>query len=116
MLHVRPVCSDHRLALRISQCSVIELITNNREPQPGFEAVYLLMPTSHNVDRVIKDFSGGAQQYAAGHIFFIEGIAVITDKSVAALMRIRQGWRSRCFNACLLLQPSRSLGGYENYS
>jgi len=54
--------------------TLIELITNNREPQPAFEAVYLLMPTSHNVDRIIKDFSNGAQQYAAGHVFFIEGL------------------------------------------
>lgn len=70
---------DQCLAPYISPCSVIELITNNREPQPAFEAVYLLMPTSHNVDRIIKDFSNGTQQYAAGHLFFIEGIKAILD-------------------------------------
>ena len=68
---------------------MIELITNNREPQPAFEAVYLLMPTSHNVDRIIKDFSNGIQQYAAGHVFFIEGIRAIPSISVTALMWTR---------------------------
>jgi Sec1 family len=94
---------------------VIELITNNREPQPSFEAVYLLMPTSHNVDRIIKDFSGETQQYAAGHVFFIEGITVIPDKSVAALIRTLKGWMSHFFNAYTLLQPSHSLRDCENY-
>lgn len=54
--------------------TLVESITNDREPQPGFEAVYLLMPTGQNVDRVIKDFSNTNRQYAAGHLFFIEGL------------------------------------------
>ena len=53
--------------------TVIESITTNREPQPGFEAVYLLMPTTENIGRIIRDFEG-RQQYAAAHIFFIEGV------------------------------------------
>ncbi|KAF8892136.1 Sec1-like snare protein [Infundibulicybe gibba] len=53
--------------------TLIESITNYRDPQPEFEALYLLMPTSQNVDRVIKDFSNG-RQYAAAHLFFIEGL------------------------------------------
>jgi syntaxin-binding protein 1 len=52
---------------------VIESITSNREPQAGFDAVYMLMPTSANIDRIIRDFSGGQQQYAAAHLFFIDG-------------------------------------------
>jgi syntaxin-binding protein 1 len=32
------------------------------------------MPTSQNVDRIIRDFSHGNQQYAAAHLFFIEGM------------------------------------------
>lgn len=71
------VRTDHLLGPSISPCSVVESITNDREPQPGFEAVYLLMPTGQNVDRVIKDFSNTNRQYAAGHLFFIEGIMVI---------------------------------------
>lgn len=55
--------------------TLIESITNNRELQPGFDAVYMLMPTSANIDRIIRDFSGGKQQYAAAHLFFIDGLA-----------------------------------------
>jgi syntaxin-binding protein 1 len=33
----------------------------------------MLMPTSTNIDRIIRDFSGGRQQYAAAHLFFIDG-------------------------------------------
>ncbi|KAI0060698.1 Sec1-like snare protein [Artomyces pyxidatus] len=55
--------------------TLIESITTNREPQPGFEAVYMVMPTTANVDRIIRDFSNGRQQYAAAHLFFIEGLS-----------------------------------------
>ncbi|KAH9930294.1 Sec1-like protein [Fomitopsis serialis] len=54
--------------------TLIESITNYREPQPGFEAMYLLMSTSQNVDRIIRDFSDGNQQYAAANLFFIDGL------------------------------------------
>jgi Proteins involved in synaptic transmission and general secretion, Sec1 family len=52
---------------------VIESITNYRDPQPDFEAVYLLMPTSQNIERIIKDFSNH-KQYAAAHLFFTDGV------------------------------------------
>lgn len=55
--------------------AVIESISNYREPQQ-FEAVYILMPTTQNVERVIKDFSNDQQQYLAAHLFFIEGASV----------------------------------------
>ncbi|KAI0091472.1 Sec1-like protein [Irpex rosettiformis] len=55
--------------------TLIEAITNYREAQPGIEAMYLLMPTSQNIDRIINDFSNGKQQYAAAHLFFIDGLA-----------------------------------------
>ncbi|KAI0629391.1 Sec1-like protein [Trametes polyzona] len=54
--------------------TLIESITSHREPQQ-FEAMYLLMSTSQNVDRIIRDFSNGRQQYAAAHLFFIDGLA-----------------------------------------
>ncbi|KXN92397.1 Protein transport protein sec1 [Leucoagaricus sp. SymC.cos] len=54
--------------------TLIESITSRREPQPEFEAMYLLMPTNQNVDRIIGDFNG-RKQYAAAHLFFIEGLA-----------------------------------------
>ncbi|KAF5377779.1 hypothetical protein D9757_008057 [Collybiopsis confluens] len=51
----------------------IEAISNYREPQPGLEAMYLIMPTNQNIDRVIRDFST-TPQYAAAHLFFIDGL------------------------------------------
>ncbi|KIJ65658.1 hypothetical protein HYDPIDRAFT_131009 [Hydnomerulius pinastri MD-312] len=54
--------------------TLIESISSHREPQQ-FEAVYMLMPTTQNVDRIIKDFSNGRQQYLAAHLFFIEGLS-----------------------------------------
>ncbi|KAF7296537.1 hypothetical protein HMN09_01060700 [Mycena chlorophos] len=53
--------------------TLIESITSNRDPQPEFEALYLLMPTSQNIDRIIKDLSG-SKQYAAAHLYFIDGL------------------------------------------
>ncbi|KIJ20950.1 hypothetical protein PAXINDRAFT_165767 [Paxillus involutus ATCC 200175] len=54
--------------------TLIESISSHREPQQ-FEAVYILMPTTQNVDRIIKDFSNDRQQYLAAHLFFIEGLS-----------------------------------------
>ncbi|KAF9454243.1 Sec1-like snare protein [Macrolepiota fuliginosa MF-IS2] len=54
--------------------TLIESITNYREPQPEFEAMYILMPTNQNVDRIIRDFTE-KKQYAAAHLFFIEALA-----------------------------------------
>ncbi|KAL0953723.1 hypothetical protein HGRIS_004913 [Hohenbuehelia grisea] len=53
--------------------TLIESITNYRDPQPEFEAMYLIMSTSQNVDRIIRDFDG-RKQYAAAHLFFIDGL------------------------------------------
>ncbi|CAO1624396.1 unnamed protein product [Parajaminaea phylloscopi] len=59
--------------------STIENIERGRQPQPTFEACYLLTPTSANVDRIIRDLSpqpqGRSPQYAAGHIFFVDGLS-----------------------------------------
>ncbi len=57
---------------------MIESITSNREPQPQFEAMYIVMSTSQNVDRVIRDFSNGQQQYAAAHLFFVDGTCLLS--------------------------------------
>ncbi|KAG9312992.1 Sec1-like protein [Chiua virens] len=51
--------------------TLIESISNHREPQQ-FEAVYILMPTTQNVDRIIKDFSTDQKQYLGAHLFFID--------------------------------------------
>ncbi|KAK4046376.1 syntaxin binding protein 1 [Microbotryomycetes sp. JL201] len=36
----------------------VDLITSARHAQPRLAAIYLLMPTSHNVELVLKDFAG----------------------------------------------------------
>ncbi|KAI9464431.1 Sec1-like protein [Lactarius psammicola] len=54
--------------------TLIESITSNREAQPGFDAVYILMPTSANIERIVRDFSGGRQQYAGAHLFFVDAL------------------------------------------
>ncbi|KAF8202229.1 Sec1-like snare protein [Pholiota molesta] len=53
--------------------TLIESISNYREAQPDFEAMYMLMPTTQNVERVIADFTN-RKQYAAAHLFFLEGL------------------------------------------
>ncbi|RDX40542.1 Sec1-like protein [Lentinus brumalis] len=53
--------------------TLIESITTHRDPQPQFEAMYIVMSTSQNVDRIIRDFSNGHKQYAAAHLFFVDG-------------------------------------------
>ncbi|KAJ7698949.1 Sec1-like snare protein [Mycena rosella] len=65
--------------------TLIESITNYRDPQPEFEAMYLLMPTTQNVERVIKDFSN-TRQYAAAHLFFIDGEPRLPDPLLERLM------------------------------
>lgn len=52
---------------------VVETITSNRDSQPHFDAMYLLMPTTQNIDRIIRDFSNN-KQYAGAHLFFIDGM------------------------------------------
>jgi syntaxin-binding protein 1 len=52
---------------------VIESVSSRRSPQPTTEAIYLLMPTSANVERIINDFAANERQYAAAHVFFLDG-------------------------------------------
>ncbi|KAJ3519527.1 hypothetical protein NM688_g9289 [Phlebia brevispora] len=83
--------------------TLIESISNYREPQPTMEAMYLIMPTSQNVDRVIRDFSNGQQQYAAAHLFFIDGTSPrsgrLTPHMVAeGAARATQDLQSTCLN------------------
>ncbi|KAF8519040.1 Sec1-like protein [Hysterangium stoloniferum] len=64
--------------------TLIESINTHRTPQQ-FEALYLLMPTSQNVERVIGDFANGRQQYLAAHVFFIEGLSEkLVDRLVSS--------------------------------
>ncbi|KZV96352.1 Sec1-like snare protein [Exidia glandulosa HHB12029] len=61
----------------------IELLNQNRPPQPNLEAVYIVMSTGPNVDRIIADFTG-KQQYAAAHLFFVDGLPEVLFKQIAA--------------------------------
>ena len=65
--HVIHVLLLHHGASR----SVIEVITNHREPQ-SLEAVYILMPTTQNIQRIIRDFTPGNEKYSAAHLFFTD--------------------------------------------
>ncbi|KAK0566321.1 syntaxin binding protein 1 [Tilletia horrida] len=55
----------------------IESIDKQRQPQPSFEAAYILCPTSANVEAVIRDLApdDNNPKYAAGHIFFIDALS-----------------------------------------
>ncbi|TDL23876.1 Sec1-like protein [Rickenella mellea] len=55
--------------------TVIDDISTYREAQPQLEAMYLLMPTTRNVERIIAEYSNGKQQYKKAHLFFIDGLA-----------------------------------------
>lgn len=37
------------------------------------DALYLLTPTSQNVDRLLADFSFGRRTYKSAHVYFIDG-------------------------------------------
>ncbi|KAG8958292.1 vacuolar sorting protein VPS33/slp1 [Tulasnella sp. 419] len=52
--------------------TLVESISSHRQPQPGMEAMYLLMPTTKNVDRIIHDFSGAETIYDGAHLFFMD--------------------------------------------
>lgn len=54
-------------------CLVIEGINTHRGEQ-SLEAMYLLMPTSQNIERIIADFSGPRKRYTGAHLFFIDGL------------------------------------------
>ena len=54
----------------------MESISSFRQPQSN-EAVYLLMPTSKNVQLLIDDFNRPTPVYAAAHLFFMDGTLII---------------------------------------
>ncbi|KAG8998952.1 vacuolar sorting protein VPS33/slp1 [Tulasnella sp. JGI-2019a] len=54
--------------------TVIDSVSSYRQPQPGLEAIYFLMATTQNVDRVVKDFSGTEPTYDGAHLFFMDAL------------------------------------------
>lgn len=61
------------------------------------EAMYLVMPTSQNVDRIIRDFSNGQQQYAAAHLFFIDGTCRSSLVALSGVERAHLGLAEHLF-------------------
>ncbi|WWD20443.1 hypothetical protein CI109_104919 [Kwoniella shandongensis] len=43
-------------------------------PPMSVDAIYLLTPTTQNVDRILADFSFGRRTYKSAHLYFIDGI------------------------------------------
>lgn len=55
--------------------------------------MYLLMATSQNVDRIIRDFSGGNQQYAGAHLFFLDGMLLLLLGFPGGVLSVCAHWR-----------------------
>lgn len=51
--------------------SAVEPLQSPRGPQ-SLDAIYLLTPTSQNVNRIIADFEG-RRTYKSAHLYFIDG-------------------------------------------
>ncbi|KAI5117142.1 hypothetical protein M0805_008261 [Coniferiporia weirii] len=42
------------------------------EAQPDQEAIYMLMPTTQNIERIINEFANGQRQFRRVHLFFVD--------------------------------------------
>ena len=51
---------------------IADIRTTEHVAQPDQEAMYLLMPTRSNVERIISEFSNGRRQYKKIHLFFVD--------------------------------------------
>ena len=49
----------------------------------GVDAIYLLTPTTQNVDRIIADFANGRRTYKGAHLYFIDGACSSTLSPLA---------------------------------
>lgn len=96
---------DNQEVELITLVPVIESITNIRDRQPDMEALYLLMPTTENVNHIIEDFPAAVVEtarnarqpkypdrhtdyrYKAAHVFFIDGICLSLGWSCRDLLR-----------------------------
>ena len=50
----------------------VEPLHSPRPPQK-LDAIYILTPTTQNVDRIIADFAGERRTYMSAHLYFIDG-------------------------------------------
>ena len=56
------------------------------EAQPDQEAMYLLMPTTRNVERIINEFSNGHRQFKRVHLFFVDGTSLLSNITIKFLV------------------------------
>lgn len=87
----------------------IELIEHAREPNMQHDAVYILTPADFNVRRVIEDLSQlrGPQLYAGGHIFFIDGMHLLSPQPPLAADTTFQLYQKMSSTSSPRLQPAR---------
>jgi syntaxin-binding protein 1 len=51
----------------------MEMLMSPRPPQQSLDVVYLLTPTTQNVNRILADFTDGRRSYKQVHLYFIDG-------------------------------------------
>ncbi|WVR07906.1 hypothetical protein IAU60_004949 [Kwoniella sp. DSM 27419] len=76
------ITDDHSQALLDTVYKTFDILQQNvtsveplHSPRPpmSVDAIYLLTPTTQNVDRILADFNG-RRTYKSAHLFFIDGI------------------------------------------
>jgi hypothetical protein len=67
-----------------------------RAPQPTLDAVYLLTPTTQNVQRVLADFEHGRRTYRNVHLYFIDGEYILSG--FCASLTLLQAYRTSLRN------------------
>ncbi|KAJ3259941.1 vacuolar sorting protein VPS33/slp1 [Boothiomyces macroporosus] len=66
------ICKSHDILQE--NVTVIEDMSQKRQPYPNYEAIYFVTPTAKTIDRIIADFKQEKPSYLAAHIFFISGL------------------------------------------
>jgi syntaxin-binding protein 1 len=51
----------------------VDMLMSPRAAQPNLDVVYLLTPTTQNVNRILADFVDGRRTYKQVHLYFIDG-------------------------------------------
>ncbi|KAL7425231.1 syntaxin binding protein 1 [Cryptotrichosporon argae] len=70
----------------------VEPLYSPRAPM-SVDAIYLLTPTSQNVERIIADFADGRRTYKSAHLYFIDGIDDrLADRLTSALGGVLQAF------------------------
>ncbi|KAJ3370303.1 vacuolar sorting protein VPS33/slp1 [Kappamyces sp. JEL0680] len=62
------ICKSHEILQE--NVTVIEDMSQKRQPFPNYEAIYFVTPTARTIDKIIADFKQDKPIYLAAHIFF----------------------------------------------